>query len=722
MILSLSGCDINSIFNSGGGGGSSKTEAHSSMIISSSAFERGKSYRIYKDAVPYSLERSRALNYYVADVKENPDKRVTLNLEFEKPFSNDAFVIVEINEDQTEKVVFGYNPLGSGDLVASNDNIVYGSFKGRNFRTQYYTSLDLSSELIKTIKTSSIQVMSEDEIVIDLRSDGSASLSGSVEGRVPQNDFIWHVAQDHAGEYWTDSSGEKYESEEDLNITDGDGVYIAHDIRYVPDSLVFSESQMLPNEKNSQGSSENMYVAYYNKGIKLVPEDNSEDSEDSETETTSDDVTEYNYNATEYNYVLAALPSEGFENLEAVKAVMTHSETEAYNNPVLHITKEGTYRLRGTWKGQILVDIPNNTVNEYKKTKDDPDAKVTLVLDNVNVECTVGLALIVNKVYECGPNSVASLEDAKTSSYSMLDDEYIYAGAVIVLADESTNTFKGTNVARLNNPKLNENYTSSDIGQYVKAQDKMYKYDGAFHSKMSMALGIDEGAKNCILKITGDYEGLNSEKHMLIDSGTIRVIAEDDGINVNEDGVSVFTMTDGRLTVISKYGDGIDSNGYIVFNGAEYLNVVAAQDNNSLNAQAEGPLDADLGIYMSEAVQSIYQHSAYDPSKNYDEDDAGSNVDNSENNQDNFYFDDVDGDENNLPVMQPKILANSMGIVVLDLFFGDTAGKKIESDDEGTRLDASPQESDIFYLEHRINNFSGLYDYLTRSDNNEEEN
>ena len=45
---------------------------------------------------------------------------------------------------------------------------------------------------------------------------------------------------------------------------------------------------------------------------------------------------------------------------------------------------------------------------------------------------------------------------------------------------------------------------------------------------------------------------------------------EDDGINVNEDNVSVFTMNGGTLHIfagLGAEGDGIDSNGYIVVNG-----------------------------------------------------------------------------------------------------------------------------------------------------------
>ncbi|HIQ87777.1 MAG TPA: carbohydrate-binding domain-containing protein [Candidatus Scatomorpha gallistercoris] len=52
------------------------------------------------------------------------------------------------------------------------------------------------------------------------------------------------------------------------------------------------------------------------------------------------------------------------------------------------ILSAGTYRLTGTLsQGQIAVDLGD-------EAKDDPDAVVTLILDNVDVTCTVAPALI----------------------------------------------------------------------------------------------------------------------------------------------------------------------------------------------------------------------------------------------------------------------------------------------------------------------------------------
>ena len=78
-----------------------------------------------------------------------------------------------------------------------------------------------------------------------------------------------------------------------------------------------------------------------------------------------------------------------------------HSAAEAAGHTVVTITQPGTYRLSGSLsKGQISVDLG-------KEAKDDPQAVVTLILDNVDVTCTVAPALIFYNVYECDRAFVA---------------------------------------------------------------------------------------------------------------------------------------------------------------------------------------------------------------------------------------------------------------------------------------------------------------------------
>lgn len=250
----------------------------------------------------------------------------------------------------------------------------------------------------------------------------------------------------------------------------------------------------------------------------------------------------------------------------------THTAKEADAHTVVHITKAGTYRISGKLSaGQIAVDLGEDA-------KTDPDAVVTLVLDNVDITCTVAPAIIFYNVYECGTteNPTAIVD---TSA----------AGANVIIADGTENYVTGSYVARIYKDGTQE--YNEDKTEVVDAK-KLHKYDGAFYSKMSMNVTGNTG----ILYIDAENEGLDSEMHLTINGGIIHIEAGNDGINTNEDGVSVTTINGGKLTVTvtgeTGEGDGIDSNGWIVINGGIVQSSACATSNDS-------GLDSDMGIYIN---------------------------------------------------------------------------------------------------------------------------
>lgn len=210
-----------------------------------------------------------------------------------------------------------------------------------------------------------------------------------------------------------------------------------------------------------------------------------------------------------------------------------HDAEEAQAHTVVTIRSAGTYRLSGSLsQGQIAIDLGDDA-------EDDPDAVVTLILDGVDVTCAVAPALIFYNVYECGSS------DEETAA-SEVDTSA--AGANVIIADGSVNNFDGSHVARIYEPGTT---------------DKLHKYDGAFYSKMSMNVS-GETAGDGVLNITGDNEGLDTELHLTINGGVISIDAANDGINTNEDNVSVTTINGGTLNIdacLGSEGDGIDSNG-----------------------------------------------------------------------------------------------------------------------------------------------------------------
>ena len=251
-----------------------------------------------------------------------------------------------------------------------------------------------------------------------------------------------------------------------------------------------------------------------------------------------------------------------------------HTQEEADAHTVVTIREAGTYRVSGTLSaGQLAIDLGS-------EAKRDPEAVVTLVLDGVDITCTVAPAVIFYNVYECDEAWVA-YDEEETENYSVqpADVDTSAAGANVVLADDSVNQVNGSYVARI----YKEGTTK-----------KLHKYDGAFYSKMSMNInGETEGTGT--LSIVADNEGLDSELHLTINGGQINIQAQNDGINTNEDNVSVTTINGGALQInagLGEEGDGIDSNGHIVINGGAVYSM--ASDHSP-----DGGLDADGEILIN---------------------------------------------------------------------------------------------------------------------------
>ena len=251
-----------------------------------------------------------------------------------------------------------------------------------------------------------------------------------------------------------------------------------------------------------------------------------------------------------------------------------HSAQEAEAHTVVTITQPGVYRITGTLSpGQIFVDLGEDA-------KTDPDAVVTLILDNADITCTVAPAVFFYRVYECDQAWVAYDEGEAEDYQSSGTVDTSAAGANVIIAAGSENNITGSHVARI----YQEGTTK-----------KLHKYDGAFYSKMSMNLDGDGGDDSGVLNIVADSEGLDSELHLTINGGTIHIQSQDDGINTNEDGVSVTTVNGGSLTVnggLGIEGDGIDSNGYLTINGG----TVWTMANES---SPDGGLDADGAITLN---------------------------------------------------------------------------------------------------------------------------
>lgn len=251
-----------------------------------------------------------------------------------------------------------------------------------------------------------------------------------------------------------------------------------------------------------------------------------------------------------------------------------HSQIEADAHTVVHITRPGTYELSGTMSaGQIFVDLGEDA-------KSDPQAAVTLILNGVDITCTVAPAIIFQNVYECAAEQKEETETAKIDTGK--------AGANIYLLDETENHLYGSYVA-----KIFESAELNEEGTEVEESKKLYKFDGALYSRMTMNIF---GSENGILKIDAEKEGICSEKHLTVYGGTIEISSGNDGINVNENDDSVFTMNGGNIKVVvngkNGEGDGIDSNGALVINGGNL-------ESYACGFHTDSGLDSEYGVSIN---------------------------------------------------------------------------------------------------------------------------
>lgn len=255
----------------------------------------------------------------------------------------------------------------------------------------------------------------------------------------------------------------------------------------------------------------------------------------------------------------------------------------------LNITKSGVYHLTGSLVDQnIVIDVI--------------DGKVKLILDNVTIENSNGPAILCNAASDLVIESVGenTLSDGKP--YSINYDEDV-TGLIYSKADL---TFQGSGLLI-----LTANYQDAIIGKddlkfksgtynitarddAIRGKDSVYIKGGDFTIS---AKGDGIKSKGFVLiesggvYITNSREGIEGQ-NVFVAGGSLDIVASDDGINVSDSGILEFT---GGKTYINASGDGVDSNGYIHFNGG--LVIIDGPTNNG-----NGALDSTLGIIQTDGT------------------------------------------------------------------------------------------------------------------------
>ena len=254
----------------------------------------------------------------------------------------------------------------------------------------------------------------------------------------------------------------------------------------------------------------------------------------------------------------AAISEDPAAAVYLARQTETHGDVPAalqgLENRVVTITSGGIYRLTGTGNDvQIAV-------------RADEAADVRLILDNADITCRTSSAI-----------AVYSARDPRTAG------EYAVA---LELAEDSSNRITGSHTVRI--------------------EDTDTKLDGAVCSLVS--LGIEGSGR---LTVDADNEGIEVKfGHMTINGGVLDIQSGDDPLNVSEDGVGVLTMNDGYVFSAVRNteggeGDGIDSNGWIIFNGGTAINLAHP-------ASQDGGIDSDMGSVINGGV-IVGAGNMYDP-------------------------------------------------------------------------------------------------------------
>lgn len=200
---------------------------------------------------------------------------------------------------------------------------------------------------------------------------------------------------------------------------------------------------------------------------------------------------------------------------------------------VVTITAPGVYTLTGELDGSIVVDLSGYAKDhDYMEAEACPEAVVTLVLDNATIQAGESSGITFSHVYECDMD----LDGTATAIHDTTQ-----AGANLVLAKGSANLVSGSQEA--------ERRTAAVI------------------SAASMNL---VGEEDSVLHIQSGSNGISSLGHLLVNGGKLTVFSQEDGITVNHGNGSLM-VAGGDLSVCTHDGDGLHSDGYLLFNDGSLL-------------------------------------------------------------------------------------------------------------------------------------------------------
>lgn len=322
------------------------------------------------------------------------------------------------------------------------------------------------------------------------------------------------------------------------------------------------------------------------------------------------------------------LDSEGTLNLELVKSLTVTGAGKAIKADGDITVTDGTYTADTTddcINGNAAVTITGGTFNLASG-----DDGITAVTDLVITGGTV-------KITQSGGKGIKNDGDINISGGSITvnsTDDCINGNAAVTLTGGTYNLTSGDEAVTAASVLTTENIdlTANTTGKGIKAESDLYVNSGIYlinsgddsiHCNGNVTikngdftltsgddgvhadttLTIEDGA----IDVTKSYEGLEGND-VIINGGTVSVVASDDGINAaggqdsssqgGRPGQNPFrpgTSSNNAITINGGYvyvvasGDGVDSNGALNFNGGTVIVQGPSSGGNS-------PIDADGSV------------------------------------------------------------------------------------------------------------------------------
>lgn len=275
-----------------------------------------------------------------------------------------------------------------------------------------------------------------------------------------------------------------------------------------------------------------------------------------------------------------------------------HDAEEAQAHTVVTIRSAGTYRLSGTLsQGQIAIDLGDDA-------EDDPDVVVTLILDGVDVTCTVAPALIFCNVYKCGSSGETAGDGVLniTGDNEGLDTELhltINGGVInIDAANDDINTNEdNVSVTTINGGTLNIDAGLGSEGDGIDSNGWLVINGGSVFSSACAAggdSGIDASLEivlngGTVVALGNMFDAISSdsEQNYLTLTLSEPVLSGDEVELTGADGSALFDFT------APKTASMILLSGADIEDGAEYTLTVNGTEREY---SAEGMMGAPGGM------------------------------------------------------------------------------------------------------------------------------